>query len=167
MGTVLEKCITEEQSSVVRSLWAKRLNAKDIHKEIFPVYAGKCLSRKAVDNCVEKFSQRRSNVADDARSGEEVAETTAKRLLGCGFRRTGTGVSVLVEDMSRNKCFLFQVRISHDLRFISICDVFTDSPLYISPIPCNSIVLLKKRYTRTDGSHLPIKHFYALYADVA
>jgi hypothetical protein len=29
-------------------LWAKELNAKDIHKEIFPVYSGKCLSRKAV-----------------------------------------------------------------------------------------------------------------------
>jgi hypothetical protein len=33
---------------------------------------------------------------------------------------------MLVEDMSRNKC-LFQVRISHVLRFISTCDVFTDS----------------------------------------
>jgi hypothetical protein len=38
-----------------------------------------------------------------------------------------TSVSMLVEDMSRNKCF-FQVRISHILRFISICDLFTDSP---------------------------------------
>jgi hypothetical protein len=32
---------------------------------------------------------------------------------------------MLVEDMSRNKCF-FQVWISHVLRFISICDLFTD-----------------------------------------
>jgi hypothetical protein len=24
-------------------LWAKRLNAKDIHKEMFPVYGGKCV----------------------------------------------------------------------------------------------------------------------------
>jgi hypothetical protein len=29
-------------------LWAKGLNVKDIHKEMFPVYFGKCLSRKAV-----------------------------------------------------------------------------------------------------------------------
>jgi hypothetical protein len=35
-------------------LWAKGLNAKDIHKEMFPVYGGKCLSRKAVHNWVEK-----------------------------------------------------------------------------------------------------------------
>jgi hypothetical protein len=38
MATVLEKCTTEEQHFVVRFLWAKELNAKDIHKEIFLVY---------------------------------------------------------------------------------------------------------------------------------
>jgi hypothetical protein len=45
------------------------------------------------------------------------------------------GVSVLVEDMSRNKCFL-QVRISHLLRFIFICDLFTDSPSYLRGFLC-------------------------------
>jgi hypothetical protein len=39
-----------------------------------------------------------------------VAETTVKRLLCCEFRRTGkekeTSVSIFVEDMPRNKCFL-------------------------------------------------------------
>jgi hypothetical protein len=44
-----EECNTEEQRSGVRCfLWAKGLNAKDIHKEFFPVYSGKCLSRKTV-----------------------------------------------------------------------------------------------------------------------
>jgi hypothetical protein len=70
-------------------LVAKALNGKGIHKEIFPVYAGKCLSRKAVHNWVEKFSQGRSKVADDARPGAEMAETTVKTLVWCGFRRTG------------------------------------------------------------------------------
>jgi hypothetical protein len=37
-------------------LWAKGLTAKDIHKEIFPVYGGKCLSRKAVHNWVTNVS---------------------------------------------------------------------------------------------------------------
>jgi hypothetical protein len=41
------------------------LNAEDIHKEMFPVYDGKCLSRKAVQNWVNKFSHRRSKVVDD------------------------------------------------------------------------------------------------------
>jgi hypothetical protein len=50
METVLEEFTTEEQSSVVRLLWVKGLNAKDIHEEILPVYGGKCLSRKAVHN---------------------------------------------------------------------------------------------------------------------
>jgi hypothetical protein len=40
---------------------------KDIHKEIFPVYDWKCLSLKEFHNWVEKFSQERSEVADDVR----------------------------------------------------------------------------------------------------
>jgi hypothetical protein len=48
METVLEEYTTEEQRSVVRFLWAKGLNAKDIRKEMFPVYGEKCLSRKTV-----------------------------------------------------------------------------------------------------------------------
>jgi hypothetical protein len=57
--TVLEEYTTEKQRSVMRFLWARRLNAKDIHKEMFYVYGGKCLSRKAVHKWVEKFSQGR------------------------------------------------------------------------------------------------------------
>jgi hypothetical protein len=41
MATVLEEC-----SSVGCFLRTKGLNAKDIHKEMFPVYGGKCLSVK-------------------------------------------------------------------------------------------------------------------------
>jgi hypothetical protein len=57
MATVLEECIIEEQRFVVRFfLCAKGLDAKDIHKEVFPVYGGKCLSRKAVHNWVANVS---------------------------------------------------------------------------------------------------------------
>jgi hypothetical protein len=56
---------------------------------MFPVYNMKCLSRKSNQNWVEKFSQGRSKVANDARTGAEVAETTVRKLLCCGFRRTG------------------------------------------------------------------------------
>jgi hypothetical protein len=78
MATMVEVCTIEEQRYVLRFLWAKALNAKYIHKEIFPVYGGKCLSRKAVHNWIEKYSQGRSKVADDARPVAEVAETTVK-----------------------------------------------------------------------------------------
>jgi hypothetical protein len=63
----------------------KRLNAEDIHKEILPVYCGKCFSLKAVHNWAETFSQVRSKFSGDARSGAEVAETTVKRLHAAGF----------------------------------------------------------------------------------
>jgi hypothetical protein len=53
MATMHEECSAKEQRSlVVFFLWAKGLNAKDIHKEMFPVYSGKCVSRKAVHNWV-------------------------------------------------------------------------------------------------------------------
>jgi hypothetical protein len=48
--TVLKGCTTKEKHSVVRFLLAEGLNAKDIRKEMFPAYSGKCLSRKAVHN---------------------------------------------------------------------------------------------------------------------
>jgi hypothetical protein len=61
---------------------------KDIHKVMFPVYGKKCLARKAVHNWVEKFSQGRSQVADDGRPGVQVADTTFRTLLCFRFRRT-------------------------------------------------------------------------------
>jgi hypothetical protein len=47
MATVLEEYSSERQSFVLCRLWAKGLNAKDIFKEFFSVYGGKCLSLKA------------------------------------------------------------------------------------------------------------------------
>jgi hypothetical protein len=63
----------EKQHSVVRFLWEKGINAKDIHTEMFPVYSGKCLSRKAVHNCIRKRYKR---FVDD----EEV-ETEVRKWL--------------------------------------------------------------------------------------
>jgi hypothetical protein len=55
MVTMLE-CTTEEQISVVRFLWARRISVKNIQKEMFPVNGGKCLSRKAFHNWVANVS---------------------------------------------------------------------------------------------------------------
>jgi hypothetical protein len=41
MATVLEVCIAEEKHFVMRFLLAEGLNAKDIHKEMFPICGGK------------------------------------------------------------------------------------------------------------------------------
>jgi transposase len=75
-------------------LWAKGLNEKDIYKEMFPVYGGKYLSRKSVHNWIQKFSQGRSKVADDARPGRPVeiaTEATVRQveeLIRAGRRIT-------------------------------------------------------------------------------
>jgi hypothetical protein len=82
MATVFEECTTEEQRSGVRFLWAQELNAKDIYKEMFPVYGGKCLMRKAVHSWVEKFIQGRSKVVDDARPGRPVEIATEATVQG-------------------------------------------------------------------------------------
>jgi hypothetical protein len=54
---VLEEYATKEQHSVVCFSWAKALNAKNILKEMFPVYSGKCLSCKVVHDWVKKSSR--------------------------------------------------------------------------------------------------------------
>jgi hypothetical protein len=64
-------------------LWTKGLNAKVIHKEIFPVYSGKCLLRKDLHNWIEKVYQGRLIFADDARPGRPfkiATEATVQRL---------------------------------------------------------------------------------------
>jgi hypothetical protein len=69
-------------------------------------------------NWVEKFSQGRLEVADDARPVAEVAETTVKRLLCCGFRHTGrdgTSGSTHVDDMSRN---IFSPRFEYHMFYV-------------------------------------------------
>jgi hypothetical protein len=66
MATVHEGCTTEEQRSAVRLLWVKGFSAKDIHKEMFPLYGGKCLLHKVAHNQLDKLPQGRLKVADDA-----------------------------------------------------------------------------------------------------
>jgi hypothetical protein len=77
MVTVLEG-VLQKSSVLLCFLWEKGLNAKDIHKQMFPLYGGKGLSRKAVHSWVQKLSQGRSKVADNARQAAKVTETTAK-----------------------------------------------------------------------------------------
>jgi hypothetical protein len=62
-----------------------------------------------------------------------VTETTVKRLLCGGFRRTGKAMGQVCQcwwGICREINISFQVRISHVLRFISICNLFTNSSSY-------------------------------------
>jgi hypothetical protein len=63
----------------------KRLNVKDIHIAMFPVYCGKCLSRKALHNWVEKFSEGRSKVTDDEMEVRNKLRQQSKDFYAAGF----------------------------------------------------------------------------------
>jgi hypothetical protein len=64
--------------------------------------------------------------------GAEVAETTVKRLLCCGFGRTDKAMGQVYQCWWRIcreiNVFSTQVRISHVLRFMSNYDLFTVFP---------------------------------------
>jgi hypothetical protein len=119
---------------------------------------GSFLSRGAVHDWVGIFSQGRSKVKDDVRPRAEVGKTTVKRLLRCGFRRTGTRVSMSAENTSRNKCSAL-VRISHILSFISTCGLFTDPSSYLSTKQL-AFELLKIKFNRYFSCRLHDKIVY-------
>jgi hypothetical protein len=66
-------------------LWAIELNAKDINKEMFPVYGWECLSRKAVHNWVTNVSMMTKRLKRRCGSGWDNSQI----LLCCEFRLTG------------------------------------------------------------------------------
>jgi hypothetical protein len=59
LATVFEGILLKSSVVVGFFLWAKGLDTKDIHKEIFPVYGEKCLSLEVFHNWIDKFSQER------------------------------------------------------------------------------------------------------------
>jgi hypothetical protein len=134
IAIMLEQCTAEEQCFVVRILWAKGLNVKNIHKEMPPVYGGKFLSRKAVPSWVKIFSQGHSKVEDDAPPGAEVAGVTVRWLLCSWFRRTGKTIGQMYHCRWRicqeMKCFS-QVRISH---FVCLWHIYWHSFVFIKVI---------------------------------
>ena len=57
----------------MRFLWAKGMAAKDIHKEMLPMYGEYCLSRQAVHNLGQKFSKGRTSIEDEHPVGRKCA----------------------------------------------------------------------------------------------
>jgi hypothetical protein len=155
MATVLEEYTTEEQRSVVR-FWKKWPYAKYIDKERFPVY-GKYLSRKALHNWVEKFSQGRSKVADDARLSAEVAETTVKRLLCCGFRRTGKAIGQVYQCRWRICPKINVFSLGSNIACFTFC-------IHLWPIYCLSLILQLSQTVSFQNTFEFITHLSYYYS---
>ena len=69
MAAPLNTFATIEQGGVVRFLWTKGMAAKDIHKEMLPMYGEHCLSRQAVHNWAQKFSEEWTSIEEEHRVG--------------------------------------------------------------------------------------------------
>jgi len=81
----------------------KKMEAKDIHKEMLPIYGEHCLSRQAVHNWVQKFSEWRTSIEDEHRAGRPVEIATPETLQR-------------VEDIIRA-----ERRVTVDVFFFSTC----------------------------------------------
>jgi hypothetical protein len=107
------------------------LCAKDIHKEMFLVYDGKCLLLKVVHSWmanilllrqmlkqVWKWLRQQSEDSDAAGFNTLVQWWDKWISVGGGF--------------VKKYIFLIEVQVSCVLQFISICDLFTDSLIYMN-----------------------------------
>jgi hypothetical protein len=48
------------------------MDAKDIHKEMLPMYGEHCLLRQEIHNWVQRFSEGRTSIEDEHRAGRSV-----------------------------------------------------------------------------------------------
>jgi hypothetical protein len=97
MVTMFHECNIEEQRSVVRFLlWAKGLNAKDIHKEMFPVYSGKSVCS------IKRFTTGSTNPLKDVRKSQMKPDQARKWLRQQSKDFCAAGFDALVK--RRDKC---------------------------------------------------------------
>jgi hypothetical protein len=90
MAAPQSTCTKIEQRGVVRFLWEKIMEAKDIHKEMLPMYGEHCLSRQAVHNWVQKFPEGRTSIEDEHPAVESAVRTwfrqQTKEFFAAGFQ---------------------------------------------------------------------------------
>ena len=63
------------------------MEPKDIHKEMLPMYGEHCLSRQAVHNWVQKFSEGRTSIEEDEhRVGRITFQQQPEEFYAAGFQ---------------------------------------------------------------------------------
>jgi hypothetical protein len=127
MATVLEFVLSKSSVLLCVFVWANGLNAKDIHKEMFLVYGGKCLSRKAAHSWAANVSIMTKRLKRRCGSGWD------KILLCWGFRPTDKAMGQVYRGWWTicREIIFSQVSMSRFLRFISMYDLFPDPSSYI------------------------------------
>ena len=93
MATLPLKSSRNEPRAVIRFLWAKGLNANEIHSEMRPVYGDKCFTRPAIHVWCTKFCGRESIVVKERPGWHVVATTDATIAAVDAFERSdGTNI---------------------------------------------------------------------------
>jgi hypothetical protein len=105
----------------------KTHDAKDIHEQMIPLYGGKCLSRKLVHNWVANVQQMTRMLK---RCGSGWDKSQKASMLR--FRGTGKAMGQMYQSLWRifRGIHVFSRFEYYNLRFLSICDLFTKSPSY-------------------------------------
>jgi hypothetical protein len=139
-------CTTEEQRSVVRFFCGQKDSMQRIFIKIYFLFTvGSVCRLRRFTTGWQTFRWWRRGWNGDA----EVAETTDKRLLRCGFRRTGKAMGQ-VEDMSRN--IFFQVRISLYILYQFVTYLLTLPRTYCG-YPTSRSMFLMRTYHFNITSH--------------
>ena len=81
MDSPLQDCIIEEQSGVVRFLWAEGVKPVEIHRRMLAQYGQSTTSQRKVFEWVERFKSGRTRVTDEGRSGQPATSRSRKLLL--------------------------------------------------------------------------------------
>jgi hypothetical protein len=116
MTTVLEECTNEEKRSVVRFCGQKDSMQRILVKKCFLFTVGNVSHVKGFTTRLRNSFQDVRNVADDA--GAEVAETTVKRLLCCGFRRASTAAEQVYQCWWRICREMFSPRFEYNIFYV-------------------------------------------------
>ena len=64
----------------------KKYGTKDIHKEMLPMCGEHCLSRQAVHNWVQKFSEGRTSIEDEHRAVRAWFRQQPQEFFAAGFQ---------------------------------------------------------------------------------
>lgn len=80
-GQLHRQLLQVYKDETVQFFFSQKGLCNDIYNYMLPVYVENCLSRKAVYNWVNQFSQGRASIADEVRPGCPVAtDASAHRV---------------------------------------------------------------------------------------